>query len=216
MAFLFNRNPKNDYRGYYYMDSYELLRTLKKLNPKWLTNINERSKVEHPEQSTIDELKKELLLVELQLESMSNIGNEIFVDGPLTGTREEQIKKLELQKTKLRLKKLIKKYYQENPNLEIQSIDELTELESLIQELLVVEIRLESMSNVGNEIFVEAPLTGTREEQEKKWKLQRRRSDLLESIVESFKKNTDMSTISLEQKRFLYSKEEFKSIKRNR
>ena len=90
------------------------------------------------------------------------------------------------------------------------------EVEELVQELLAVEIQLESMGRVGNEVFVDGPLTGTREEQIKKWKLQRRRSELMEAIVDSFKKSTDMSLISLDQKRFLYSKEEFKGVKRNR
>ena len=48
----------------------------------------------------VEELVQELFAVEIQLESMGRVGNEVFVEGPLTGTREEQIKKMEVAKKK--------------------------------------------------------------------------------------------------------------------
>lgn len=79
--------------------------------------------------------------------------------------------------------------------------------QEMISEISNVEQQLASMRNVGIEISEDAPLSGTKEEREKKWELQKQAFNTKARIVALFKDNTNMTAIPLKQKKFLYASE---------
>lgn len=87
--------------------------------------------------------------------------------------------------------------------------------QKLIHEAHNIERQLALMKHIGNEVFEDAPLTGTEEEIRKKNKLRQKLLGIMYSIVEHFKANTDMYRIPFEQKRFLYNSEREYIIENN-
>lgn len=87
--------------------------------------------------------------------------------------------------------------------------------QKLINKIRNIEQQLASMRHIGNEVFEDAPLTGTEEEIQKKWALEKKILGIKHNIVKYFKANTDMNRIPFEQKRFLYRDEKDYIIENN-
>lgn len=87
--------------------------------------------------------------------------------------------------------------------------------QEIINEVRNIEQQLASMRHIGNEFFEDAPLTGTEEEIQEKWSLEKKILGIKHDIVKHFKANTDMNRIPLEQKRFLYRSEKDYIIENN-
>ena len=79
--------------------------------------------------------------------------------------------------------------------------------QEMISEISNIEQQLTSMRHVGVDISEDVPLTGTKEERDKKWELQKQAFNAKAKIAASFKEKTNMSTIPLKQKKFLYASE---------
>lgn len=113
----------------------------------------------------------------------------------------------------MKINELINKLNTLNPNWSDSCTDILNDK---ISRAVVLEEEWNKLKSYGTELFEDAPLTmDTPEQIKRKEELRSEILNIMEEIVELFKKSTDMQSLRNSEKRFLYNdKEEYKESKK--